>query len=74
MNNEKNYMIDPNKIHEFRHKINSVNTYDLYKNRQGKNHWHIICSCMDWIDISCEYLNDKLVLNARSRYIGIENY
>src|SRR5690625_7450242 len=25
-----------------------------YQNQQGKNHWNIICSCLDWIEVAID--------------------
>lgn len=45
-------------ITEFRDMINSNNNYVLFKyfNNKGRNQWHIICSCMDWISVSVNFM------------------
>lgn len=53
--------IDQNLIGEFRDKVNSNSSfiYNTYKNKNDKNHWSIICSCMDWISVSVRFLSSK---------------
>lgn len=53
-------MINYNLIKAFRDKVNSNSYFTLhkYKNKNGKNHWNLICACMDWIDVSIDYLRN----------------
>lgn len=49
--------LDSSLIHKFRNKVNEKSIFrSVYKNIGGKNHWNIICSCMDWIDVTTEGL------------------
>ncbi|WP_369284392.1 hypothetical protein [Paraclostridium bifermentans] len=31
---------------------------DVYADKKGRNKWNCICSCMDWIDVSIEYIKN----------------
>lgn len=55
----KKYAINYSLITEFRDAINSNNDYIFFKyyNKKGKNQWHIICSCMDWISVSVNFMH-----------------
>tara|TARA_R110000751_G_scaffold110948_1_gene208721 strand:+ start:5470 stop:6555 length:1086 start_codon:yes stop_codon:yes gene_type:complete len=50
--------IKDDKISDFRNLVNSNSSfvYNTYHNKNGKNQWNIICSCMDWITVSIRYL------------------
>ena len=51
-------------INEFREKVNDQNmVLQMYRNRNGKNLWNIICSAMDWIDV----VVDSIDINNLSR-------
>lgn len=52
-------MKDLKLIRKFRDKVNS-NGFVLFKYRdvQGKDKWSCICSAMDWITVSMEYIDD----------------
>lgn len=52
-------MLNNKLIDTFRDKVNSDNdfTFFYYHNRNKKNKWNIICSCMDWIDVAVDYIN-----------------
>lgn len=40
-------------ISQFRNKVNEHNfVYHYYSNKDGKNYWNPICSCMDWISVA----------------------
>lgn len=56
-------MLDVKIIDDFRNEINSNShfAYFKYKNHEDKNKWNIICSCMDWIEISADFLNSHLI-------------
>lgn len=48
----KDYISDE-LIGEFRKAVNEKNfAYFYFRNRNGKNQWNVICSCMDWITVS----------------------
>ena len=51
-------VIKDDKISNFRDLVNSNSSfvYKSYNNKNGKNQWNIICSCMDWITVSIRYL------------------
>lgn len=53
----KNVLSDE-KISEFRDLVNSNSSFvfNTYKDKNGKNHWNIICSCMDWLTVSIRHL------------------
>ncbi|MCB1156506.1 MAG: hypothetical protein H7A25_01190 [Leptospiraceae bacterium] len=53
-----NYTINPKLIKDFREKVNEDFVFEKYKNVNGKNHWNIICSCMDWIDVAVSFIQD----------------
>lgn len=48
------------KISDFRDLVNSNSSfvYKKYRNNNGKNHWNLICSCMDWISVSIRFLQN----------------
>ena len=48
--------IDKELISIFRKQINTEFFSEKFKNVNGKNHWNIICSAMDWITIAAEGL------------------
>ena len=50
--------INDNKINEFRELVNDNSSFvcKQYKNKNDKNLWHPICSCMDWITVSIRFL------------------
>lgn len=68
-------MIDFNLIKTFRNRVNRDSYFTLhkYKNRNGKNHWNLICACMDWIDVAVNYLRnnqfDTQNINAMSMQV-----
>lgn len=53
--------IDASLIGSFREKVNSNSNFILntYRNRNNKDQWSIICSCMDWISVSVRFLSSK---------------
>lgn len=69
------YKIDENIIKSFRNKVNDNENfvYATYKNVNRKNHWNLICSCMDWIDVAVSYLQeyhfDKHKINLMSMQV-----
>ena len=58
--NIKGSKINNDLITKFRDKVNSNSYFVLHKygNVENKNQWNIICSCMDWISVAIESLND----------------
>ncbi|HEY5585309.1 MAG TPA: hypothetical protein VIK78_12585 [Ruminiclostridium sp.] len=51
---------DVNLKHKFRDRVNdSYFVLHVYRNAQGKNKWNCICSAMDWIDVTIEYINSS---------------
>lgn len=47
--------LDEQLIDRFRDKVNNHQIFkDLYTNIDGKNKWNIICSAMDWINVTVE--------------------
>lgn len=52
--------LDAEIISEFRESVNSNSNFVLnyFINRNGKNHWNAICSCMDWISVTVRYINN----------------
>jgi len=54
-------MIDITLIKNFRDKVNSNSYFILhkYRNNNGKNHWNLICACMDWINVAIDYLGNN---------------
>lgn len=47
--------MDKNLIRSFRNKINEKELIlHIFRNRWGKNKWSIICSAMDWIEVSLD--------------------
>jgi hypothetical protein len=52
--------INPEIVSEFRDAVNSNDHFvcNYFKNRDGKNQWNAICSCMDWISVTVRYINN----------------
>lgn len=59
-------MLDNCLISNFRDTVNE-NDWCLfnYRNVNNKNHWNAICSAMDWIDVSVEYINSHSIYSIR---------
>lgn len=55
-----NIVIKDEKISDFRDLVNSNSSfvYKKYSDNNGKNHWNLICSCMDWISVSISFLQN----------------
>jgi hypothetical protein len=49
-------------IDTFRKKVNSHSSYvyNKYRDIDNKNHWNLICSCMDWITVSVKFLTTEI--------------
>lgn len=62
------YAIDEKIIQNFRNKVNgNANfVFQTYKDRNGSNHWNIICSCMDWINVAVSNLK-KIEISDRDQ-------
>ncbi len=61
-------------ISRFRNVVNNKKfTYFHYRNRNGKNQWNVICSCMDWITVSIRSLmhSDDLSKNIDVRAMQV---
>lgn len=45
-------------INEFREKVNDNSYFVLHKygEKEGKNLWNCVCSCMDWIELSIQHI------------------
>ena len=52
--------VNDEKISDFRELVNSNSSFvcNIYHNKDGKNYWNIICSCMDWLTVSIRYLQN----------------
>lgn len=48
------------KISEFRDLVNSNSNFvcNDFRDKNGKNHWNLVCSCMDWLSVSIRYLQN----------------
>ena len=47
--------MDQSLLRLFRNRINDNNMMlHIFRNQSGKNRWSIICSAMDWIEVSLE--------------------
>lgn len=53
-------IVSDEKINNFRDLINSNSdfVYNTYSNKNGKNLWNLICSCMDWLTVSIRHLQN----------------
>ena len=50
-------MLNLDLINEFRGMVNANSfTFFSYRKKLNKNQWNCICSAMDWIEVSIEYL------------------
>lgn len=54
------YVISDSKVREFRDLVNSNSSfvYQIYKDKEGKNLYNLVCSCMDWISVSVRHLEN----------------
>lgn len=54
-----NFICEKEKINKFRDLVNSNDNFvkHVYENKDGKNLWNLICSCMDWLTVATEYLS-----------------
>ena len=53
-------IINDDKISDFRDLVNSNSqfVYQIFKDKDGKNLFHLVCSCMDWISVSVRHLEN----------------
>ena len=53
-----NIEVSGNKISDFRDLVNSNSNFicQEYQNKNGKNLWNLVCSCMDWLTVSINQL------------------
>ncbi|MFT6256991.1 MAG: hypothetical protein ACJAT8_001530 [Cellvibrionaceae bacterium] len=53
-------VVSDDKITEFRDLVNSNSSfvYQTYKDKNGKNLFNLVCSCMDWITVSIRHLEN----------------
>lgn len=58
-------IVSDKKITDFRDLVNSNSgfIYTTYNNRNGKNQWNLICSCMDWLTVSIRHLQNAPTLD-----------
>ena len=54
-------MLNTDLIQKFRKEVNGNSYFALhnYRNRGGYNHWNLICSCMDWIEVAMDYISHQ---------------
>lgn len=52
--------VSDDKISDFRDLVNSNSgfVYQIFKDKDGKNLFHLVCSCMDWISVSARHLEN----------------
>jgi hypothetical protein len=56
--------LDTKLIDNFRNQVNKNSFFrSYYMNKENKNHWNIICSAMDWINVTSEGL-PKISINS----------
>jgi len=66
-------MIDSKLIKHFRTKVGDSNfVCEKYKNIDGKNKWNRICSAMDWIEVSADYLTKSNVFSKDDNIMSIQ--
>jgi len=54
-------------LHFFRDKVHEGGRiYKLYRNRNGKNQWNIICSAMDWIQVTAAGIDTDTLIRENS--------
>lgn len=63
-------------VEEFRDKVNKYDDFLIsqYQENNDKNHWNLICSAMDWMTVSADYLNKKSYVDKNSYSFSIELY
>lgn len=59
-NYKKNSVVDEELINRFRSTINFNQDFFIlkYSDIDNKNLWNLICSCMDWITVAINYINE----------------
>ncbi len=71
MNTAQN-KLDPAIIDEFRDVINEHGLiYHIYKNRDGRDQWSVICSAMDWIEVAVTGIDPSKIIMAHSNEASI---
>lgn len=67
-------MITPELLYEFRGEVSTPGwCYHKYKNNNNRNQWNCICSAMDWIEVSINYIIDH-PLDSIGAHESIEVY
>lgn len=58
-------IVNDEKITDFRDLVNANSNfvYSTYSNKNGKNLWNLICSCMDWLTVSIRHLQNAPILD-----------
>lgn len=60
-------------IKKFREVVNQDNfVLEKYRNNDDKDKWSCICSCMDWIDVSVEYIKKNKKRIENKQYFDME--
>ena len=68
--------ISVDKIESFREFVNENQDFILnqYQNINGKNHWNLLCSCMDWLTVSATYLQNPPRLDSNSNIQAMQMF
>lgn len=68
--------VDEQIIRNFRDLVNSNSYFAYYKysNVEGKNHWSCICSCMDWIQLAVDHINNLKLNTININVFSMEVY
>ncbi|NDO82100.1 hypothetical protein CJP72_15410 [Citrobacter sp. NCU1] len=61
-----NVHFDYEVIEDFRDEVNNNSdfAFKYFQNKDGKNLWNPICSCMDWISVAIRYINNYPELSS----------
>ncbi|MFQ8839057.1 MAG: hypothetical protein ACLR8L_14680 [Oscillospiraceae bacterium] len=65
--------MDISLLKEFRDKVSNLDLiYHIYRNRNQKNQWNVICSAMDWISIVVEDIDTRHLQRNNSNAASIK--
>lgn len=65
--------MDNGLLHEFREKINKdYMVLHIFRNKNDKNKWSVLCSAMDWIEVSLEGIEPSLLSRGNDNKSSIK--
>lgn len=65
--------MDNGLLHEFREKINKdYMVLHIFRNKNNKNKWSVLCSAMDWIEVSLEGIEPSMLSRGNDNKSSIK--